>query len=135
MKTAVFEGAGWSEADSAGDVGNCRIRGVFTDTEGRMIYLELNGSSVHKYMPDYMKKYAPIAGLVASCFEVKDERSGYTLRLNPLLRHNFHWNKEEVLKVLRLAGCDYEAVHVRNEGWDGFSPTGKMKDRLKEFTK
>ena len=49
MKTLIFEGAGWEDADSskATDVGNCRIRTAFTNNNGKTIYLELSSMEVH----------------------------------------------------------------------------------------
>ena len=43
MKTLIFEGAGWSEADTSKgtDVTNCRIRTRIRNNEGRVIYLEM----------------------------------------------------------------------------------------------
>lgn len=59
MKTLIFEGAGWSSADSskASDVGNCRIRATFLNKQGKQIYIELNGTIPHKWSPQYMKGF------------------------------------------------------------------------------
>lgn len=76
MKTLYFEGAGWADADTskATDVGNCRIRTAFTNNEGKMIYLELQGNGKPQY-----KSYGKFSGEVLDitlfidfCFYITD---------------------------------------------------------------
>jgi len=43
MKTLLFEGAGWSKADtSEATIGNCRCRTAFTNNKDEKIYLEIS---------------------------------------------------------------------------------------------
>ena len=73
-----FEGAGMSGTGSD-SVPNCRIRTVFRNDSGELIYLELSGRDVTKYDKKH-KRYAAykigdIIGYVSTCFHISDDVS------------------------------------------------------------
>lgn len=126
MKKLIFEGAGWSESESSGDVGNCRIRATFNNDKGQQVYLELIGTKTHKYMLPSLLHYQ-IAGHVSHLFYTADHDKGYSESLSKFERHNFEWKKKNIISFLNAIGCSYKDIEVRSD-WCGFSPTGKHKD-------
>lgn len=125
MKTLIFEGAGWSEADSskASDVGNCRIRATFLNKRGAEIYLEVNGLLPHKWSPEYIKNFK-VAGHVQHCFRTLDPDKSSIRRLEG---DHFEFCKASLLRFVNSLeiGGDFEAIEVRDD-WNGFHVDGRQ---------
>ena len=123
MKTLIFEGAGWTDAESskASDVGNCRIRTTFKNKRGQESYLEVNGHPPHKNSPHYMKNFK-VGGWVSHCYSTENT-DGSTLR--KLENHTFEYCKESILKLVNSFEIQggFDAIEVRND-WNGFKLDG-----------
>lgn len=107
-----FEGAGWEEADSskATDVGNCRIRTVFTNKKAESIYLELSCTEVGKRSSPRIK-YLTYAGFVTDCFFVTGDDDD--CNKHGIVNRNsvvFEYNRENILSYVNSLGCDFDEV-------------------------
>lgn len=122
MKTLIFEGAGWEEAESSilSGVGNCRIRTRIKNNIGRVIYLEMGGFEVSKNEKREMYKNLNFASHVNHCFynDAKwDTRSNHSAGLRHI-EHTatFEYNKENVLKfVNENLNCSFDNIEVIND--------------------
>jgi hypothetical protein len=120
-KTLLFEGAGWSGADSSinSGVGNCRIRTRIRNIDGRLIYLELGGFEYSgKIIPDYAKGLK-FVGRVDHCFYCDsgwDDRRNHSTTLNHIENIHYEYNKENILKLVNEnLHCDFESIEVIND--------------------
>ena len=111
-KTLLFEGAGITGTRLA-DVENCRLRTRLKNKDERIIYLEIGGTEVNKYMPN--KTYKNI-GRVDHCFyeDIKDDKKvNYSPKLKPIESIYFEYTKEGILKLVNeKLNCDFEALEV-----------------------
>lgn len=118
-KTVIFEGAGWSGAEHNG-VGNCRIRGVFTTTSGRNIYLEMGGHRNTGHLPNPLR-HLDFPGRVDHCFDLKDKASNRTPRLR---QHERTWSREytkaNILQLLKTLDVEADDFEVLNENYSVF---------------
>lgn len=120
MKTLIFEGAGWAQAEHNG-VGNCRIRTTFLNKKGVQIYFECNGTKPHANSPTYVKRHL-FFGWVAHCLE-----GGSGGKRMALEGHGFEYTKENILKLVNSIelGGEFDAIEVNNDDWCGFTLDGK----------
>ena len=121
MKTLIFEGAGWADADTskATDVGNCRIRTRLRNNSGRVIYLEMGCCHFEnpKYAPEYAKglNYATHIDYLFYCDSNWDNNRNYSRDLQPLTNTYFEYNKENILKfVNEKLNCSFDDMIVYN---------------------
>lgn len=121
MKTLIFEGAGWADADTskATDVGNCRIRTRLRNNSGRVIYLEMGCCHFEnpKYAPAYAKNlnYATHIDHLFYCDSNWDNNRNYSRDLQPLTNTYFEYNKENILKfVNEKLNCSFDDMIVYN---------------------
>lgn len=122
MKTLVFEGAGWADADSskATDIGNCRIRTRLRNNKGRVIYLEIisgHYDSNSKHIPEYAKGLNYVAFIDAVFYtDAKwDNNRNVSRELQPLTDKHFEYNKQNLLKfVNENLDCSFDSVEVYN---------------------
>ena len=121
MKTLIFEGAGWADADTskATDVGNCRIRTRLRNNSGRVIYLEMGCCHFEnpKFTPEYAKglNYATHIDYLFYCDSNWDNNRNYSRDLQPLTNTYFEYNKENILKfVNEKLNCSFDDMIVYN---------------------
>lgn len=121
MKTLIFEGAGWADADTskATDVGNCRIRTRLRNNSGRVIYLEMGCCHFEnpKFAPAYAKNlnYATHIDHLFYCDSKWDDRRNFSRELQPLTNIHFEYNKENILKfVNEKLNCSFDNMVVYN---------------------
>ena len=121
MKTLIFEGAGWADADTskATDVGNCRIRTRLRNNSGRVIYLEMGCCHFEnpKFTPEYAKglNYATYIDYLFYCDSKWDDRRNFSRELQPLTNIHFEYNKENILKfVNEKLNCSFDDMIVYN---------------------
>lgn len=116
MKTLYFEGAGWFGTDTskATDVGNCRIRTVFTNNKGEKIFLELSCTEVDKYSSPRLKEKGYVyAGFVSECFEIIGD--GHNCNKRYLVNGNedtFEYCMRHILAYVNRLGCDFDEMVV-----------------------
>jgi hypothetical protein len=122
MKTLVFEGAGWAEADTSKstDVGNCRIRTRLRNNKGRVIYLEMSSGKVdnkNKLIQDDIK-HLNYATYIKDLFYTDakwDNNRNHSKALSPLTNVHFEYNKENLLKFVNdNLNCSFDNVVVYN---------------------
>lgn len=123
MKTLIFEGAGWIDADTskATDVGNCRIRTRLRNNSGRVIYLEMGCCHFDnpKYAPAYAKNlnYVTHIDHLFYCDSKWDNNRNFSRELQPLTNIHFEYNKENILKfVNEKLNCSFDNMVVYNNG-------------------
>jgi len=123
MKTLVFEGAGWADADisKATDVGNCRIRTRLRNNNGRVIYLEVLCCYFEnqKMIPTWAKglNYVSYIDAVFYTDSKWDSRRSVSKELQPLTDLHFEYNKANILKfVNEKLNCSFDDVVVYNNG-------------------
>ena len=121
MKTLIFEGAGWTDADTskATDVTNCRIRTRLRNNSGRVIYLEMGCCHFEnpKYAPEYAKglNYATHIDHLFYCDSKWDNRRNFSRELQPLTNIHFEYSKENILKfVNEKLNCSFDNMVVYN---------------------
>lgn len=141
VQKIIFEGAGWSGAEHNG-VGNCRIRGVFTRTDGKHLYLEMSGTKNHSHMAPSIR-HMDFPGHVWHCFLLDDPESNISQEVRWVERE---WRQEyttkNIVALLNRLGVKCESFEVDNwtEGHcTGYSPftdsryieaqTRKLKNR------
>lgn len=121
MKTLIFEGVGWADADTskATDVTNCRIRTKLRNNSGRVIYLEMTCCHFEnpKVMPEWAKGF-DYGAYIDSIFYTDsnwDNRRNYSKELQPLTNIHFEYNKENILKfVNEKLNCSFDDMIVYN---------------------
>ena len=123
MKTLIFEGAGWADADTskATDVGNCRIRTRLRNNSGRVIYLEMGCCHFDnpKVMPEYAKglNYATHIDHLFYSDSNWDNRRNFSRELQPLDNIHFEYNKGNILKfVNEKLNCSFDNIVIYNNG-------------------
>jgi len=121
MKTLIFEGAGWADADTskATDVGNCRIRTRLQNNSGRVIYLEIICCRFEnpKVTPEWAKgfNYGAYIDSVFYTDSSWDNNRSFSRELQPLTNIHFEYNKENILKfVNEKLNCSFDAMIVYN---------------------
>ncbi|NLM60299.1 MAG: hypothetical protein GX194_14550 [Clostridium sp.] len=121
MKTLIFEGVGWADADTskATDVTNCRIRTRLRNNSGRVIYLEMGCCHFDnpKHAPAYAKNlnYATHIDHLFYCDSKWDDRRNFSRELQPLTNIHFEYNKENILKfVNEKLNCSFDDMIVYN---------------------
>lgn len=123
VKTLIFEGAGWEEAESSiiSGVGNCRIRTRLRNNDGKEIYLEIIGTETGKYTPNYLKNFK-VAGFIDFCFENDCNEHSEFRKLEHI--KPFEYTKENILKfVNENLNCSYENIEVTGM-FDGYNVHG-----------
>lgn len=109
----VFEGAGWSGAEHNG-VGNCRIRGVFTTSSGRHIYLEMGGIKTGSNSIKSIQ-HLDFAGRVDHCFYLDslDRKS------SDISKYEKNWwreyTKKNIVELLNSLGVEGDDFEVDND--------------------
>jgi len=123
MKTLIFEGAGWADADTskATDVGNCRIRTRLRNNSGRVIYLEMGCCHFEnpKFAPEYAKglNYATHFDHLFYSDSNWDNRRNFSRELQPLANIHFEYNKDNILKfVNEKLNCSFDNIVIYNNG-------------------
>jgi len=123
MKTLIFEGAGWADADisKATDVGNCRIRTRLRNNSGRVIYLEIICCRFEnpKVTPEWAKgfNYEAYIDSVFYTDSSWDNNRNFSRELQPLTNIHFEYNKENILKfVNEKLNCSFDNMVVYNNG-------------------
>lgn len=124
-KSIKFDGAGWEKADSCGDVGNCRIRGMI-DTIYGPAYIEMSSVEVTKYSYEYFKKQYGLGNLVGTLtdfFLLKDERTNFSKELMPFFKErgnnpSFKWTQKNLIDFLNslpIGDNKVESIVVDND--------------------
>lgn len=136
MKTLYFEGAGmdfYDEAAKHSNVGNFRIRTVFSNLDGKQIYLEMGRGSSYGYKgrSKKLKVISEWALYIASMHEVtggpddeNNSRIPYDWRD---VRDNNSFSKEDITAwINKNLNCDFETIEVidRFYGYHTFSQSG-----------
>ena len=124
MKTLIFDGAGWAEADTSKgtDVTNCRIRTRLRNNIGRVIYLEMgccHYDSKTKYIPKYAEglNYATHIDHLFYTDSKWDSKRNCSRELSPLTTVKFEYNKENVLNFVNNSlNCSFDSIEVVNDG-------------------
>ncbi len=121
MKTLIFEGAGWADADTskATDVGNCRIRTRLRNNSGRVVYLEILCCHFEnpKTTPEWAKgmNYTAYIDSVFYSDSKWDNNRSFSRDLQPLTNIHFEYNKENILKfVNEKLNCSFDDMIVYN---------------------
>lgn len=123
MKTLIFEGAGWADADTskATDVGNCRIRTRLRNNSGRVIYLEMG--CCHFDNPKTMPEWATgfnYGAYIDSVFYTDsswDNNRNFSRELQSLTNIHFEYNKDNILKFVNdNLNCSFNNMIVYNNG-------------------
>lgn len=121
MKTLIFEGAGWADADTskATDVTNCRIRTRLQNNSGRVIYLEILCCHFEnpKTTPEWAKgmNYTAYIDSVFYSDSKWDNNRNFSRDLQPLTNIHFEYNKENILKfVNEKLNCSFDDMVVYN---------------------
>lgn len=103
-KILIFEGAGWDKAEHNG-VGNCRIRTIIENKEGRNIYLECNGHESNNFK-----------GFVSHCFDMIDKKINHTKDLCAIEHLKFNYTPQDLIKfVNENLNCDFDSLIVDND--------------------
>ena len=110
MKNLIFEGAGWAQAGSSSDVGNCRIRTRIKNNAGEMVYLEINGFERAGSMPRPFET----TGYVMHCYGQDCNESS---RWRKLENASFNYTAASLIEwVNKHLGCSFDALEVVNDG-------------------
>lgn len=123
-KVLYFEGAGWADADISKktDLENCRIRTVFTNNEGRKIYLELisyeksiSDKKINRY-PEH--QIGDVIGFIDFCFyidtESKDPCNECTIEIERKVK--FNYCKSDLLKLINeKLNCSFDDIITLND--------------------
>lgn len=121
MKTLLFEGVGWADADisKATDVGNCRIRTRLRNNVGRVIYLEIlcchfeNKNIMPKWMGSY--NYGAIIDSIFYYDAWWDRNRNLSRDLQALTDIHFEYNKANILKFVNdNLNCSFDNIEVDN---------------------
>jgi len=123
MKTLIFEGAGWADADTskATDVTNCRIRTRLRNNSGRVIYLEILCCHFEnpKTTPEWAKgmNYTAYIDSVFYSDSKWDNNRNFSRDLQPLTNIHFEYNKDNILKfVNEKLNCSFDNIVIYNNG-------------------
>lgn len=121
MKTLIFEGAGWADADTskATDVTNCRIRTRLRNNSGRVIYLEILCCHFEnpKTTPEWAKgmNYTAYIDSVFYSDSKWDNNRNFSRDLQPLTNIHFEYNKDNILKfVNEKLNCSFDNIVIYN---------------------
>jgi len=109
MKTLIFEGAGWADADNSKstDLGNCRIRATFENTKKAGIYLEMSCHSEEWH--------------ISHLFKTRDQKTNHTPEFKHLQRIKREYSKKSLLNfVNEELECSFDNIEVDNSDFDGF---------------
>lgn len=114
----LFVGMGMVEAESSGEVENCRIRTVVTTKKGEKIFIELQSGKTWNKKDD---NYYIICGF---CYPIQKIKKGYNdfdyqYNFNDLETETFAkrivWNKKNILDfVNKELNCDYQNIYIDN---------------------
>ena len=102
-----FDGAGHEKADSSGNVGNCRIRGIINTLYGEA-YIEMSSCELTKHSSPLLQKQYGVGNLVGfltDFFLLKDERTNNSKELYPFFERRgykptFVWEKTKLVDFL-----------------------------------
>jgi len=122
MKTLIFEGAGWADADTskATDVTNCRIRTRLRNNSGRVIYLEI--LCCHFENPKTTPEWAKGMNYTAYIDSVFYSESKATDVTNCRIRTRLRNNSGRVI-YLEILCCHFENPKTTPEWAKGMNYT------------
>jgi len=115
-KTLIFEGAGWENASSASDIGNCRIRTRIKNNAGEIIYLEMSGREKSKYGKHEMD-WPDFVGFVHYCHEGHDCNETKSRYRKLSLHTRINWQAKYLLEWVNFnLNCSFDSLRVVNDG-------------------
>lgn len=110
----LFVGMGWHEAESSGDVENCRIRTILQNNKGLNIFIEL-GSGKNNSIKNDPKNYI----YCDFCFIVPEKSEEPKYNYNNLQTNTWNqkieWNKKNILDyVNKNLNCSFSEIIIDN---------------------
>jgi hypothetical protein len=112
-----FIGMGWHKADSVGDVGNCRIRTVLKNNDGKNIFIELSSGTNRS---DKQKNiiccdFCFITEKIEGGLFHNDFKYNYKNLETSTYSKGIEWNKENILNfVNENLNCSFKNIYVDN---------------------
>ena len=111
-KVLVFEGAGWSDADSSrATIGNCRIRTAFHLDDGRAVYLELVCGQRGKHACSYVYQWE-YTGFISHAHYITDEQPNGHQVPRSALPASIEYSLPAILRLVNSLGASFDAVEV-----------------------
>lgn len=114
-----FIGMGWPDADSAGDVENCRIRTILQNNDGLNIFIELSAGRNYTLKND-CKNYihGDFSFIVKNQEgETIEERFHYNYKdiESDLWKQKIEWKKENILNFINnTLNCSFKNIYIDN---------------------